>query len=265
MERAKVGGLSIAYERAGTGPPLVLLHGGLSDHREWNDQIRDLSDTFTVVAWDAPGCGDSEDPPATYRMPDYAARLAELIDHLALGRPHVLGLSWGSTLALALYEQRPDLPRTLILTAAYAGWAGSLTPEQVTERLRSSLRDLDAAGSPETFVRTWIPSLFTPNAEPSVIEDYVAVMADFHEGGIRQMLHAMAEADLRSVLPTIDVPTLLLCGADDARSPSSVAEAMQNAIPGSQLIFLPDVGHMSNLEAPERFNHVVREFLTPTP
>jgi pimeloyl-ACP methyl ester carboxylesterase len=261
MGQIRVGGLSVAYELVGTGAPLVLLHGGLSDHREWRRQIDALSDTYTVVAWDAPGCGRSDDPPATYRMPDYAACLADVIDGLGLGRPHVLGLSWGSTLALALYQLRPELPRTLILTAAYAGWAGSLTPEEVTDRLQTSLRDLEAAGEPEDFVRTWLPSLFTSNADPTVVEDYVNVMSDFHPGGVRQMLHAIAEADLRPVLPTIRVPALLLYGAEDARSSQEVAEALHRDIPGSELVFLPDVGHMSNLEAPDRFTAVVRGFL----
>ena len=261
IDRISAGGLSVAYERTGSGAPLVLLHGGLSDHREWRRQIDALSDAFTVIAWDAPGCGASDDPPATYRMPDYAARLADLIDGLGLGRPHVLGLSWGSTLALALYELRPDLPRTLILTAAYAGWAGSLSPEEVENRLRTSLSDLEAAGVPEDFVRTWVPSLFTSNADPTVVEAYVEVMAGFHDGGVRQMLHAIAEADLRPVLPTVEVPTLLLYGAEDARSPLPVAEALHREIPGSELVVLPDVGHVSNLEAPDRFNAVVRGFL----
>jgi pimeloyl-ACP methyl ester carboxylesterase len=261
MERISVGGLSVAYELAGTGAPLVLLHGGLSDHQDWRGQIDALSDTYTVIAWDAPGCGASDDPPPTYRMPDYAARLADLIDGLGLDQPHVLGLSWGSTLALALYQLRPELPRTLILTAAYAGWAGSLPPEEVADRLRTSLHDLDTARSPEAFVRTWVPSLFTSAADPAVVEDYVKVMAGFHDGGVRQMLHAIAEADLRPVLPTIEVPTLLLYGAEDARSPRPVAEAMHRAIRGSELVVLPGVGHMSNLEAPDRFNAVVRGFL----
>ena len=87
------------------------------------------------------------------------------------------------------------------------------------------------------------------------------VMAGFHDGGVRQMLHAIAEADLRPVLPTIDVPTLLLYGAEDARSPLPVAEAMHHEIRGSELVVLPGVGHMSNLEAPDRFNAVVRGFL----
>ena len=258
--KVRVGGLSVAFERAGTGPPLVLLHGGLSDHREWRGQIDGLCEDFTVVAWDAPGCGGSSDPPETFRMPDYADALAGFLQELELGRPHVLGLSWGSTLALELVRRHPDLPRSLILTAAYAGWAGSLSPEEVAERLESSLRDLELP--PEEFVRTWVPSLFPEGTPRDVIEDYVEVMATgFHPGGVRQMLFAMAEADLRDVLPTIGVPTLLLYGQNDARSPVHVAEAMHDTIPGSTLVVLPDVGHMSNLQTPERFNAAVRDFL----
>lgn len=193
-------------------------------------------------------------------MPDYAARLAGFIETLGLDRPHVLGLSWGSTLALELYRRRPDLPRTLILTAAYAGWAGSLPAASVADRLASSLHDLETK-APEDFVRTWVPSLFTDRASHQVIEDYVAVMAGFRPRGVRQMLLAMAEADLSDVLPTIEVPTLLLYGEEDARSPLPVAEAMHRAIPRSELVVLPTVGHMSNLEAPDRFNRAVRDFL----
>ena len=71
----------------------------------------------------------------------------------------------------------------------------------------------------------------------------------------------MAEADLRPSCPRSTCPTLLLHGADDARSPLPVAEAMHREIRGSELVVLPGVGHMSNLEAPDRFNAVVRGFL----
>src|SRR5437899_7194248 len=60
-------GLRIAYERAGNGPPLVLLHGFVGDGREWRRQVDGLSDQFTVVAWDAPGAGASSDPPESFR------------------------------------------------------------------------------------------------------------------------------------------------------------------------------------------------------
>src|SRR3990170_2660712 len=260
MQEIEVDDLTIAFERRGEGPPLVLLHGGLFDHREWSRQLDGLSDTFTIVAWDAPGCGGSSDPPETFRMPDYADRLAGLIRALGLERPHVLGLSWGSTLALELYRRHPDLPRTLVLTAAYAGWAGSLTPEEVARRLETSLRDLDTM-DPEAFVRTWLPTLLTERAPAEMADELVTIMAGSRPTGLRPMLHAMAEADLRDVLPTIRVPPLLLQGEQDVRSPLAVAEEMRDRILGSTLVVLPEVGHQANVEAADRFNAAVREFL----
>jgi pimeloyl-ACP methyl ester carboxylesterase len=259
-EMVDVGGLTIAFERSGDGPPVVLLHGGLSDHREWRRQLDGLSDAFSVVAWDAPGCGGSSDPPESFRMPEYADCLAAFIGSLALEHPHVLGLSWGSTLALELYRRHPSIPRTLVLTAAYAGWAGSLPAEAVTERLQTSLRNLSLP--PEQFVRTWLPSLFTKRASAEMADELVGIMSEFHPGGVRAMLHALAEADLRDVLPTIEIPTLLLYGEEDQRSPLAVAEEMRSRIPGSVLVVIPQVGHQSNIEAAERFNAEVRHFLS---
>jgi len=88
MDEIEVAGLRIAFERAGEGPPLVLLHGVLEDSRVWRRQLDDLSSEFTVLAWDAPGCGRSSDPPETFRLPDYADCLAAFVDALGLGRPY---------------------------------------------------------------------------------------------------------------------------------------------------------------------------------
>lgn len=258
--RVPVGDLSISYERAGSGPPLVMLHGGLSDHREWRAQIDGLSDRFTVVAWDTPGCGGSTVPPESFRMPDYADVLAGFISALGLERPYLLGISWGSTLALELYGRHPGVPRALLLTGAYAGWAGSLPPEVVAERLENAMRDL-RSGDPERIIRDWLPTLFTERAPAEMIEGFVATFSDFEPDGTAAMLRAMAEADLRDVLPTISVPTLLLYGEEDVRSSLQVAGEMHAAIPGSMLVVLPEVGHQSNVEAPGRFNAAVRDFL----
>ena len=82
------------------------------------------------------------------------------------------------------------------------------------------------------------------------------------------MARAVAEADLRDVLPRIDLPTLLLYGESDVRAPLAVAEALHARVPGSRLVVLPGVGHACNIEAAPRFHAEVREFLMrggPTP
>ena len=259
MARVEVDGLTVAYERRGHGPPLLLLHGGASDSREWRAQIPAFAARYTTVAWDAPGCGASSDPPASFRFPDYADTLAAFVEALGLERPHVLGLSWGSTLALELVRRHPDLVRSLVLTAAYAGWKGSLSPEEVQRRLASTLHDLE--GSPEAYARAFVPSLFTPRAPAELVEETVAMTAELHPDGARTMVRAMADADLRDVLPSIRVPVLLLYGEEDVRSPRDVAQVMAESVPEATLTFLPEAGHQANLETPAAFNEAVLTFL----
>src|SRR5262245_54469506 len=160
MEQIQANGLSIAYERAGVGPALVLLHGGFGfDSRSWRRQLEALCDEFTVVAWDMPGCGRSADPPETFRAADLAECLAAFIGALGLERPHLLGLSFGGALALELYRRYPAIPRSLILASAYAGWAGSLPPEAVEQRKTQVLQAL--ALSPKQWARQWSPSMLS--------------------------------------------------------------------------------------------------------
>ncbi len=259
MDEVKIGGLRIAFERKGEGPPLVLLHGALSDSRMWRRQLDELSDDFTVVAWDAPGCGHSADPPEAFHLPDYADCLAAFIEEIGLTRPHVLGLSFGGGLALELYRRYSTIPRTLVLASAYAGWAGSLPSEAVEERLQKGLQQSELP--PEQVVQTWIPTLFSEAASADVIDETAAIMSQFHPVGMRAMLMAFAEADLNDMLSSIEVPTLLLYGDADQRSPPNVAEHLHAKIPTSRLAIMPGVGHLSNVEAPATFNAEVRNFL----
>jgi pimeloyl-ACP methyl ester carboxylesterase len=260
MDQVEVGGLRIAYRRAGTGPPLVLLHGGPLDSREWRRQLDGLSDDFAVVAWDMPGCGQSADPPEHFQTRDYADCLAAFITALGLEQPHLLGLSFGSGLALELYRWHPTIPRSLILASAYAGWAGSLPPEVAEQRKQQMLRRIELP--PEQFASEFLPSLLTDAALPALVEEVRAILSDFHPAGQRALLRAgFAEHDVRDVLPRIDVPTLLLYGDKDVRSPLSVAEEMHASIPRSRLVVMAGVGHMGDMEAPERFNAEVRNFL----
>lgn len=259
MDEIEIEGLRIAYERAGEGPPLVLLHGWPLNRREWRRQIDALSDELTVVAWDTPGCGRSSDPPETFHLSDYADRLAAFIDALGLGRPHVAGLSFGGGLALDLYRRHPTVPRSLILASAYAGWAGSLPAEVVEQRLRQSLWESDLP--PDEFARTWMATFVAESAPAEMVAELAAILAEFHPAGYRTWGRAFAEADLRDVLPRIAVPTLLLYGDRDVRAPLSVARQLHAGIAGSRLVVFPGVGHMVDLEAPERFTAEVLEFL----
>ncbi len=260
MEMVEVDGLRIAYERAGDGPPLVLLHGYVGDGpTAWRRQVEGLCEEFTVVAWDAPGAGDSSDPPESFGMAGYADCLAGFVDRLRLEKPHVAGLSFGGALALELCRRHPAMPMTLILASAYAGWGGSLSAEVAEQRLQQALVLADLA--PDEFMGALLPTMFSEATAPETVDEFGASMRAFHPAGFRAIARASAE-DLRDVLPCINVPTLLVYGDKDVRAPLTVAEDLEAAISGSTLVVLPDTGHLCNIEAPEDFNRAVRNFLS---
>lgn len=262
MRSVDVRGLRIAYRRAGAGEPLVLLHGGFSDSREWRHQLDGLSDRYDVIAPDLPGAGMSSDPPPAFALSDYAGVVVDFLSELGVSRPHIVGLSFGSMYALVLQRYYPGLPRTLVLSSAYAGWAGSLPPEEVERRTQQVLAMLDRPMSER--VDEFLGTLYDEDTPSEVVEEARAILADVHPEGAREVVLAFATADLREVLPTISVPTLLLYGERDLRSPIHVAEELHAQIPGSQLVVLPGVGHAANVESPNRFNEEVRAFLDGT-
>jgi pimeloyl-ACP methyl ester carboxylesterase len=148
---------------------------------------------------------------------------------------------------------------------AYAGWAGSLSREEVASRLAGFLRGFDERPIADV-LEDFLPTLLTDDAPESMRTELLERMvAATRVEGTRPMLLAMAEADLRAVLPTISVPTLLLAAERDVRSPREIVDEMRRAIPGSSVVVVPRAGHQSNVEAPEAFNDAVRAFLVTVP
>ena len=260
---AEVDGHLIAHRQAGQGEPLVLLHGFLSDSRCWKRQLSGLSDRFRVVAWDAPGAGSSSDPAEPFTTADYVRCLASFLDGIGIGRANLVGLSWGGILAQEFFRHYPERLSCLVLADTYAGWRGSLPEPVWRERLANCL--LDSNGPPDALIAKFVPGLFTDTAPQGLREEMSAIVSDFHPIGFRSMSLSSAETDTRDLLPRIDVPTLLLWGDDDRRSPMDVAEQFHAAIPGAELVIIPNAGHVSNMEQPEAFNGHVRRFCLKFP
>ena len=197
--------------------------------------------------------------PADFTLPDYADRLAALIDALDLGPAHVAGLSWGGTVALELYRRRPELVATLVLADTYAGWKGSLPAAEVQARVAGLERMLAV----DHHFDPTLPGLFAAGPPAGVVPLMEAMAADVRPESMRTALHVMAETDQRELLPRVAVPTLLIWGELDARSPLGVARQFQAAIPHAELVVIAGAGHVSNLERPDEFNAAVRRFCSP--
>jgi pimeloyl-ACP methyl ester carboxylesterase len=237
---------------------LVLLHGFLCDSRCWRPQLADLSDSFRLIAWDAPGAGSSSDPPDPFTTTDWAHCLAGFFDVLGIERAQVLGLSWGGILAQEFYRLYPDRVLALILCDTYAGWKGSLPQSACKKRLKRCV--LESSLPAEEFVPRWVPEFFTEAASNDLKEEMSAVVSEFHPVGFRLMAKSSADTDTTDLLPNIEVPTLLVWGDDDRRSPMNNAEQFRDAIPNAELAIIAGAGHVSNMEQPEQFNAQVRRF-----
>jgi pimeloyl-ACP methyl ester carboxylesterase len=263
VQSVEVNALRVTFVQAGVGPPLVLVHGALSDSRVWQAQFGALAGEFSVVAWDAPGCGQSEDPPESFRLPEYADALAGLIAALRLEPAYVLGHSFGGALAFELVRRHPGAVAKLIVVGGYAGWAGSLPAAEVERRLAFALDTADRL--PSRFEPASMPGLLSEKMSPEAAAELMGIMSESRPAATRAMARALAEADLRQALPSISVPTLLIYGDADERSPLTVAEDLHRRIPASRLVVLPGLGHMCFLEEPDIFNAGVRGFLQEQP
>jgi pimeloyl-ACP methyl ester carboxylesterase len=259
-----VDGYRIAFTLAGHGPPVILLGGFVGDGlATWRYQIEVLASTNSVLAWDAPGSGGSSDVPESFRLPNYADCLAGLVSVLRLEPAVVVGLSFGGALALEFFRRHRGLVRGLFLAGGHAGWAGSLPPTTVQARLDASLNA--SRLPPDQFGAALLPSMFSSQAPTERVEEFAAgIVRAFRPAGFRTMATASAEADLRDVLPQVDVPTVVLHADQDVRSLREVADALHAAIPNSRLVVLSGAGHVSCVEAPEQFNAAVEAFLRRT-
>ena len=152
----------------------------------------------------------------------------------------------------------PQRLRCLVLADTYAGWKGSLPEPVCRERLASCLRDAMAPSG--ALVAKMLPGIFSDGAPQDIQDEQGTIMSEFHPVGFRLMSISSAETDTRDLLPRIQVPTLLLWGDMDRRSPVHVAEQLHAAIPGAELVIIPEAGHLSNMEQPDVFNIHVRRF-----
>ena len=212
---------------------------------------------FAVVAWDEPGAGRSSDVPSDFTLADYADCLAGLIVALDLGPAHIAGLSWGGTVALELYRRHPGLVATLILVDTYAGWKGSLRASGGAGPRRGPPADARRRRPPvRSDVARAVRRRSAGRIRPAARGDGRRRSPREHEDC------AACDGRGRPARPAarIAVPTLLIWGELDARSPLTVARQFEQAIPGAKLVVIPGAGHVSNLEQPEPFNDAVREF-----
>jgi pimeloyl-ACP methyl ester carboxylesterase len=245
---ATVDGTTIHYETAGEGLPLVLLHGIGSNSRSWRRQLEALSAGFQVIAWDAPGYGQSSDPTGKPSMRFYADSLRGLLDTLGLRRIFLLGHSTGGVIAQEFCRANSDYVRALILAdTRYVGSQGTL------QGRLNMIRTM----TPAQLAAERAPKLLSPAAPADLVREATSIMAEVRPAGYEFAAIALAESDTRDVLRRLHVPMLLIWGSEDEITP------LWEEVPqGARLEIIPGAGHLCYMEQPESFNNIVRDFLS---
>ncbi|MBW7836061.1 MAG: alpha/beta fold hydrolase [Sphingomonadales bacterium] len=255
------GGLRLAYERAGSGPFLIFLHGIGGNRLNWQDQVNEFSGRFTTIAWDARGYGDSDDPKTPLEFSQFAEDLRNLLDHLGAKKAHLVGLSMGGMIVQDFYGRHPERVLTLTLVNTSSGFHVLSKAEQ-SEFLDKRLKPLEAGLTLKQIAPPMADVLLaakaTAEARHKILQSLEALRAEPY----KMTLRAILTTDFRSVLPKIKVPTLIIVGDEDRVLPPRESESLARLIPHSDLVVLKGVGHLSNIEAPEVFNAKLEEFLS---
>jgi pimeloyl-ACP methyl ester carboxylesterase len=251
--------LGIAYDAVGAGVPIVFIHGFPHNRTLWAPQLGALLTRARCVAPDLRGFGESE-VRGPYSMQQYADDVAGMLDRLQIDRAVIAGLSMGGYVAFELWRRHSKRIRGLILADTRAGGDG----DEAKAKRREMIALARSRGS-EAIADAQLAGMVGKTSRercPDRVEGVRAMMAAAPVEGIVGALEAMMERpDSTPTLATIDVPTLIIVGDEDVLTPPSEARAMQEQIAGSRLEVLAGAGHVSNVERPAAFNHVVSEFL----
>jgi 3-oxoadipate enol-lactonase len=261
MMQMLINGFSMAYTDAGQGLPVLFVHGYPLNRLMWQPQVDELSKIARVIAPDMRGHGDSEAVPGPYSMEMFADDLNALLDALGITQKIVLcGLSMGGYTAFAFYRKYATRLAGLVLTATRAA------PDSTEARLaRMQAANVAREQGLNAIVEGMLPRILSPKTyqtKPELVAQVRAIMFGTSLEGVLGDLSGLRERpDSTPTLAQINIPTLLLPGADDPIVPLVEAQAMYAAISGARMQVIPDAGHLPNLENPAAFNQALSKFL----
>ena len=248
-----IGGKALAYREAGEGPALVLLHGIGSGSASWLFQLEGLAPRFRIIAWDAPGYGESDAFSIERPQPaDYARALSVLTGALQLKGFVLVAQSLGALVAGAYARMFPALPALLLLSPA-GGYAGDVSKNP--ERLKT----LDALG-PDGLAEKRAAGMLSGEASSVALELVRWNYRRIRREGYRQAAYCLAQGNLREDAPHYARRVLVACGSADTVTPEAGCRDIASRFPKSTYQSLAGLGHASQIEGPAEVNRMIADF-----
>ena len=250
-----VDGTRLRFRDEGRGPAVLLVHGWTLDLEMWDPQVSALRDSFRLIRLDRRGYGLSGGTPAPARDSE---DLAALCKHLGLRRVALLGMSQGVRAVLGLAGAAPDQVEALILDGP-PPLAAASDPEVPLERYAALVRTQGIEAFREEWAHHALMQLRTRNPEARAL---LAAMIARYPGGDLRHAASRAQTVPRVRLESLAAPTLVLSGAYDLASRKRAARALTARLSQAGLAEIPGAGHLPNLDRPDAYSRLCREFLT---
>jgi pimeloyl-ACP methyl ester carboxylesterase len=240
---------TVSYREAGAGPALCLLHGISSQSGSWVHQLDALAPRSRVVAWDAPGYGDSdrlsENAPATS---DYADSLAGLLDALGIERTLLVGSSFGALIAGDFAAARPDRAVGLVLLSPAGGY-GTADPSEREAKLAGRLQRLARLG-PQGLAQDLPAGMLSNRASAEARALAAWSTARIRPDGYRQAARTLALGRLIEDAQSYPGPVLVVAGTEDKITPPAGSERIARAFQRGSFRLIENAGHLCLLDTP---------------
>ena len=269
-------GTEIAYQTLGQGRPILFCNGLGGSWEAWSHQIQGFRDRYRLLCWDYRGLYGSAAPedPSAFSVRDHAADALALLRHEGAERAAVVGWSMGVQVGLELFRSAPDRVASLSMINGVAGrpwdyvfnlsFAGRLFPpflrglRSMPRAIESAIRQATRLPDPGEWIKRVGLAARTLDDEVAteVIEKFRMLDMDAFIG----LLERMGEHDAWDLLPTIDVPVLIITGSRDLLTPRTAAERMARRTRGSEIMIIPGATHYAPLEYPEMVNLRLEKF-----
>jgi pimeloyl-ACP methyl ester carboxylesterase len=254
----------IAYDKIGSGRPVVFLHSGLADRSMWEPQVQAFAERYTCYFVDSPGYGESADPPSPF---SYPAAIADFIKEIVQEPAAVVGSSYGAGMAFETALIAPEWTGPLVLVSQ-----SSVEGSEPSAALRVIWNDADAAwdaGDRDRAVEIEIEGWVDGHGRAGGKAD--TEVRDYFTRVNRAIWERQAEAPQLELLPAPEVdyaglqqPVLLIDGPYDFSDVHATSQALLQRLPYAEYVSIADTAHFPSRERPDEFNRVVLDFLNRT-
>ena len=253
-----VKGVEIAcrFDGPADGPVVLMSNSLMSDHTMWDGNVPALADRYRILRYDTRGHGRSGTTPGPYSIGLLADDALALLDALAIGQAHIVGLSMGGMIAQQLGARFPER----VLSLALCDTASEMPPRSLWEERFAVARSQGVAGLVDSTIQRWFTAPFITRDPGAIAKVRRMILATGAEGYIAcgSAVRDMAQT---TMLLQVKAPTLVLVGRQDPACTVEQATVLYRVIDGAEMVVLEEAAHLSNIEQPQAFNGLLRAFL----